>query len=342
MSARLTAPDRLARLLAVIPYVAGRGAVPIDEIAARFSYPRAELVADLTGVVGYVGVAPFTPDTMIEVTVDDENVWIVYAKWFERPMRLEPGEALRLFAAGQVLLATTDQEDTGPLLRGLTKLGAALGPHDAPVDVVLGSAEERHLDVLRQAVAEQRCVLLDYYSYGRDERTERTVEPHRFFADEGQWYVGGWCRRAEGDRVFRVDRIHNVTLLEECFERSSDATVAVVDPSAADQRVTLDLAPDAQWVVGQYPHHSAEDLDDGWTRIVLPVTAAAWLERLLVRLGPLARVVDVPAEFGHAPSAQAARRILGRYQASSTPEPPGPDPRGTDPRSTDTRKGPPA
>ncbi len=331
MSARLTAPDRLARLLAVIPYVAGRGAVPIDEIAARFSYPRADLVADLTGVVGYVGVAPFTPDTMIEVTVDDEYVWIVYAKWFERPMRLEPGEALRLFAAGRVLLATSDQED-GPLLRGLTKLGAAIGPHDAPVDVVLGSAEERHLDVLRRAVTGHRCVLLDYYSYGRDERTERVVEPHRFFADEGQWYVGGWCRRAGGDRVFRVDRIHNIALLDERFERSSDATVAVVDPSAAGQRATLDLAPDAQWVIGHYPHHHTEVLADGWTRIVLPVTAAAWLERLLVRLGPLARVVDLPAEFGHAPSAQAARRILGRYQVSSTPDRAGPDLDSSDPR----------
>ena len=337
MNARLTAPDRLARLLAVIPYVAGRGAVPIDEVAARFSYPRAELVADLTGVVGYVGVAPFTPDTMIEVTVDDEFVWIVYAKWFERPMRLEPGEALRLFAAGRVLLATTDQEDTGPLLRGLTKLGAAIGAHDAPVDVVLGSAEERHLDVLRKAVGEQRCVLLDYYSYGRDERTERVVEPHRLFADEGQWYVGGWCRRAQGDRVFRVDRIHNIALLDERFERSSGATVAVVDPSAADQRATLDLAPDAQWVIGQYPHHHTEHLADGWTRIVLPVTAAAWLERLLVRLGPLARVVEFPPEFGHAPSARAARRILGRYQASLPP-----DDAGADPRSSDPRKGPPA
>jgi proteasome accessory factor C len=317
MTPRLTAPEKVARLLAVIPYVAGRGPVPIDEIATRFSYPRRELVADLTGVVGFVGVAPFTPDTMIEVTVDDEHVWIVYGKWFERPMRLEPGEALALYTAGRALLAATGDDASGPLLRGLTKLGAALGAGaDAAVDIVLGSAEERVLADLRTAISDRRCVQLDYYSYGSDRRAERVVEPHRVFADDGQWYLAGWCRRAEGDRIFRVDRIHQATVLDEPFTPPAGA-IAVVDPSAAVERVTLDLAPEARWVVAQYPHDHTEELAGGGVRVTLPVTANAWLERLLVRLGAQARVVALPASAGHAPAADAARRILGRYSPAT-------------------------
>lgn len=327
MNARLTAPDRLARLLAIIPYVAGRGPVPIDEIATRFSYPRQDLVRDLTGVVDFVGVAPFTPDTMLEVSVDDEHVWIEYAKWFERPMRLDPGEALALLAAGQALLATTGEDDDGPLLRGLAKLAATLGAGSAgaPIDITMGAAGERALAIIRTAVAEHRCVQLDYYSYGRDRRTERVIEPHRAFADDGQWYVAGRCRVAQGDRVFRVDRIHAATLLDEHFAAPL-GTTAVIDPSAADARVTLDLAPDAHWVVAQYPHDHVTEAPDGWTRLTLPVTAPAWLERLLVRLGPLARIVAAPEEFGDAPAASAARRILARYPASCPPDPAVPEP----------------
>ncbi len=319
MTPRLTASDKVARLLAVIPYVAGRGPVPIDDIATRFSYPRKELVADLTGVVSFVGVAPFTPDTMIEVTVDDEHVWITYGNWFERPMRLDPAEALALFAAGRALLAASgDDEAAGPLLRGLTKLGAAMGAGgDVPVDIVLGSAEERVLGVLRDAVAANRCVHLDYYSYGRDDRTERVVEPQRVFADDGQWYLAAFCRRVEADRVFRVDRIRAVTVLDETFTPDANST-AVIDPSAADARVTLDLAPEARWVLDQYPHDSVTELDDGTVRVTLPVTAPAWLERLLVRLGPLAVPVALPRGFGDAPAADAARRILARYPPMST------------------------
>ena len=327
MTARLTAPDRLARLLAVVPYVAGRGAVPIDEIAARFSYPRADLVADLTDVVQYVGVAPFTPDSMIEVTVDDEHVWIVYAKWFERPMRLDPNEALTLLAAGRTLLASTGDEDDSPLFRGLAKLAAALGASNGvPVDIVLGAAEERSLAVVRAAVLEHRCVLLDYYSYGRDQRSERVVEPHRCFSDDGQWYVGGWCRLAQADRVFRVDRIHTVQLLDEHFAAPAIGVTAIVDPSAAEARATLDLAPEAQWVVAQYPHETVQLQSDGWTRVTLAVTARAWLERLLVRLGPYVRVIELSPELGDTSSEDTAQRILARYQASRPRELAGPEP----------------
>ncbi len=155
---------------------------------------------------------------------------------------------------------------------------------------MLGSAEERVLTLLRTAIRETRCSLLDYYSYGRDQRGDRIVEPHRVFADDGQWYLAAWCRQAGADRVFRVDRIHNVDLLDEGFSPPHGAS-AVVDPTAAEQRVTLDLAPEARWVVDQYPHDSVELQPNGTVRVTLPVTAPAWLERLLVRLGPLVQTV---------------------------------------------------
>ena len=49
---------------------------------ARFDYPRSQLVEDLTGVVFFVGVHPFTPDSMIEVDISDDEVQIRYADWF--------------------------------------------------------------------------------------------------------------------------------------------------------------------------------------------------------------------------------------------------------------------
>ena len=44
---------------------------------------------------------------------------------------------------------------------------------------------------LRPAVADRHQVEIDYYSYGRDERTVRVVDPFRVFSDQGQWYVLG-------------------------------------------------------------------------------------------------------------------------------------------------------
>ncbi len=311
---RLSASDRVTRLLAVIPWVASRPGVHLDEIAERFDYPRANLEADLLEAVQFVGVYPFTPDTMIEVTLDDDQVWIHYADWFAKPLRLTAEQAVALMAAGESVLALSG-DDNGPLLGGLTKLGAALGV-DQGLDIRLGSAPEETLDLLRTAVTDHRVVELDYYTFGRDERTHRSIEPTRFFADEGKWYVSAHCRLADDERVFRVDRIVDAKLLDETFASRGEGGVGVFTARDDDPRVTLEVTADAAWVVQQYPNEGVEELDDGGFRLTLAVAAIPWLERLLIRLGSAARIVDgdpsVPPDLVRG----TAERVLARYQAT--------------------------
>jgi predicted DNA-binding transcriptional regulator YafY len=86
----------------------------------------------------------------------------------------------------------------------------------------------------------------------------------------------------------------------------------VYHPRAEDPRVTLELAPEAAWVVESYPSEEAEERPDGSWRVVLAVSERAWLERLLLQLGPAARVV-APPEL-RAVGAEAAGRLLTRYR----------------------------
>ena len=48
------------------------------------------------------------------------------------------------------------------------------------------------------------------------------------------------------------------------------------------------------------------------TDVVLDVSGMAWFERLLLQLGPAARVLSPPELTGLA--AEAARRVLARYE----------------------------
>ena len=313
MSGRFSATDRLTRLLAVIPWVARHGGTSLDEIASKFAYPKDDLVSDLTDVVQFVGVPPYTPDTMIEVTIEDEHVWIHFADYFNRPMRLSPQEGGLLLSAGRAVLGVMGDHDSGPLLSALAKLTSALDD-PAALEIRLGDASEETMAILRTAISEHRQVHIDYYSYGRDLRTERTIDPARFFSDEGQWYVAGYCHLANADRVFRVDRIRKATLLDTMFDRPTDPPgLQLLDPAAGLPRVTIDVSPDARWVLEQYPNDGSESLEGGWTRLRLPVAAQPWIERLLVRLGPDVRVVDAAEDLGIAGRNAAAARILARY-----------------------------
>jgi predicted DNA-binding transcriptional regulator YafY len=76
--------------------------------------------------------------------------------------------------------------------------------------------------------------------------------------------------------------------------------------------VVLRLAPAAQWVVGEYPHHEATEDDKGQWTVRLPVASPAWLARLLLRLGPQVEILEAPQELGEVLRSKAASRVLDR------------------------------
>src|SRR5690606_10439384 len=189
-----------------------------------------------------VGVHPFTPAELIDVVLEDDRVWVRYADYFARPLRLTPAQGLALVAAGSSLLSVPGSDPSGPLARALAKVAAVLGvePGEA-VDVDLGPAEDEVFATLQRAIGEHRAVEIDYYGYGRDERSARVIEPHRLYAHEGHGYVAAYCRRATDDRVFRVDRVREATVTDESFDPPDDhAEMAVFEPGPDDPRVVLD------------------------------------------------------------------------------------------------------
>ena len=315
MSAKLTARERMTRLLAVIPWVVEQDGAALDEIASRFDYPRAQLVEDLTEVVLFVGVHPFTPDSLIEVDITDDRVQIHYADWFSQPLRLTPEEGARLLTAGRTVLSMSDDEQATPLLRALAKLGMALGESaDNAVDVRLGDAPEATLDTLRRAVSAGTQVELDYYTYGRDELTTRVVDPARVFSDHGNWYLHGYCHRADDERVFRIDRVRDARPTDDPITHPLDGDGGSFTPDGNDPRIHLRLDPGAAWVVEQYPTEDVTTLDDGRLDVVMAVTAVPWLERLLLRLGRDAEVTAVDEPLSADLASAAAARILRRYR----------------------------
>lgn len=311
MKPRVTASDRFRRIVAIVPWIAERDGPRIDDVCEQFGVSRDDLLADLD-VVFMVGIPPYTPDELIDVIIDDDRVWITLGQYFNRPLRLTAQEALAVVAAGAGLLATTGSDPTGPLARALAKLQTVVGISDpTSLEVSLGGADPDTLTLLQRATAERRQVEIDYYSYSSDENRVRCIEPYRVYATEGNWYVIGWCRSADAERLFRVDRIRRATLTDVHF----DLPAQIPEPtsyagSGADRRIILEVGPADRWIAEHYPTDSAEEIDGGRLRVVLAVGGDAWLERLLLRLGPDAAVVDPPAGDSPFVTADQATELL--------------------------------
>jgi len=307
-------------VLAIVPYVLAHPGITISELADRFRVDRREIERDLE-LLPMCGLPPYTADRLIDVWVmDDGSVEIRLAEYFERPLRLTPAEGVALVAAASALLAVPGADPAGPLASALTKLEEVVGA-SGRLQVDVGAVT--HLELLSAAVDEREQLDLDYFSCSRDEMTTRRVDPERVFHALGAWYLAAYCHRAEDERLFRVDRIRAVRRTGEHFEprpaaatgRADDELGALVyHPGPDDERVTLRLAPEVVWVLDSLPVEERRTERGGRERVVLPVSGEAFLERLLLRLGPAAEVLDPPSARDR--RAAAATRILRRYQQS--------------------------
>ena len=315
MSRPLAGP-RLERVLALVPWIATHPGTTIAELAARFEVDEAELEHDLE-LLPMCGLPPYTADRLIDLWVaDDGAVSIRLAEYFERPLRLTPDEGVALLAAGRALLAVPGTDPDGPLATALDKLETVLG---APGAVAVSVGRSDHVGTLQAASQQHRQVEIKYYSFARDEMTQRIVDPWRVFHAFGAWYLSGYCHRADAERLFRIDRVRSVQVTDTPIAvpdtTDDDLAESVYQPDDTDVRVRLDLDPSAAWVADSYPVEAVHAGADGHIEIVLPVSASAFLERLLLGLGPAARVLDPPE--ARQLVAAAATRILARYDADA-------------------------
>jgi proteasome accessory factor C len=176
---------------------------------------------------------------------------------------------------------------------------------------------------LVDALTQHRRIHLSYFVPTRDETTERDVDPMRVVNLDGSWYLEGWCHRAGGVRLFRLDRIEAVEVLDVDGTPPPEATPRNLDldlfvPGADDVTVVIAASPEAAWIADYYPNEGSETQPDGGVRVTMRVADPAMVRRLMLQLGGAAHVV-VPAELAESVAA-AAREALAAYDAGAGEE----------------------
>lgn len=312
---RLDATSRMQRLLAILRYAAAApDGVPVQELCDRFGVREGQLVRELEMAMMIGGDSVNYEDMPFEIFFEDGKAFVRLFS-LDKPLRLTPVEGLALVAAAGAFVGSEPPDS--PLRRGLAKLGALLqiDPEEAlEVDLDVRGGPTGML--LHQAAADGRRVRFRYWTYGSDEVSDRVVEPWQVFEHQGAWYVVGHDLDRDATRRFRVDRITEVVVTDDAATATPAPADATIDLGATP-RATVDLPSTARWVTEAFPVIDVVELDGGALRVTLAVAGRSWLERLLLRVGPEARVVTIDESLGDPDVlADAAARILARYRSS--------------------------
>jgi proteasome accessory factor C len=309
--------ERLPRLLALVPYLQARPNIEVAQAAADFGVSEAQLRKDLT-LLWMCGLPGHGPGDLIDLSFEGDTVSVVFDAGMSRPLRLTAEEALALVVALRTLAETPGLADTDAVQRALAKVETAAGGavDDSTVAVELDH-NERLLPLLQRAIEGKHALRMRYYSASRDETGHRTVDPLRLFEADGRHYVEAWCHQAEGLRVFRLDRIEDVTPLDEPASvpegvQLRDLSEGVFQPASEHLLVDLRLGRAYAWVADYYV--AEEIVDDGAElRVSLRVADPGWVRALV--LGSAGQVEVLSPDWLAEGLRTEAERALAAYSA---------------------------
>ena len=305
MRKRRTNDARLALQLAMMLWAHEHQPVSVSEVADHFGLDVDDAYSELYPLQG-IEVAVNEEFHNLGVVVDDDGeIFFDINPLFGRPRKLDRSEALGLLAVANAALGLPGT-NVEALKTGVSKLERALGVGSS---VAIDIPDPEFLKVVEQATRDRECIQIEYYARWAAEVSVRTVEPYETVNVSGDWYLRAHCRLRDDHRTFRVDRIEALELAGETHTRSDPGNEAFTGEEEAPV-VTIEMPNSSRWMIE--PLEASVMEDEEKLVVEIPVSSTIFLERLMLRLGPDARVV------GKGPfedlASTAAKRLLSRYE----------------------------
>lgn len=173
------------------------------------------------------------------------------------------------------------------------------------------------LETLRAAVRERCRVSMLYQSLGSSRPTRRELDPYALVFRWGWWYVAGFCHLRQGVRLFRVDRILELAVLEHTFPLPEFDARAYLDQLMQQQpllKVKLRFDPGFAFLARENfsAWEGLKELPGGAVEVCLSVPDAAWGASTALAYGPAVTVIE-PEEVRKT-VAEWARETMRKYE----------------------------
>jgi proteasome accessory factor C len=257
------------------------------------------------------GVPDYTPADLMDYRIEGDRVYVMFADFFGRPLTLTREEAVAIFVAGHALIRSEIFREDGALASALEKVGRLLSEEDEGdvrdvierIQVEMSAYKDRWKEIIEEGIQKDKDLLIEYFSFSRDEMSKREVEPLSLLWSKGHWYLYAWCHAAKDTRLFRMDRIKSVRLTDREDAGDSRKAFEVPDligeykPDKKAHHVKLKFTgSEGRRLVEEWPTARVVEGRAGAVTIELRTRNLSWLANYLLKFGDRMRV-ESPREL---------------------------------------------
>lgn len=293
--------ESLVLFLSLVPYVMDNGQVTVQEAATQFSRKPDDIrrAVELIACAGIPGdSAAYLHADLFDIDWDafenDEVIRFSNTVVIDQQPRLSTREISALIAGLQYLAAHPRYGERNDVQALLHKLRAVSGPAATSHIGIQSVSVSGVLEIIDQCLGEGTQLRFDYVNRNGDADT-RTVDPLALEARDDVWYLRAWCLLREAPRLFRLDRMANVTALDTPVAEHPDVddpeSWTIFTASDTDVVVTLEFDEPALPIVGEYLDRSKPPERNGSVYVAqVPFAHYGSLVRFVTAQGGLVRV----------------------------------------------------
>lgn len=208
--------NRLSRLVAIQTLLQTKQLTTAPELARRFSVSVRTIYRDIKTL----------ENAGVPILTEEGRGYALVEGYKLPPVSFSQAEANALITVEHLIQTHPDTSLIQEYNQAMTKLKAVLrSPTQEMANFLAsrlrvyanGQPKSCYLATLQHALTAFLRVRIDYRA-ASGALTQRTIEPFALLMSTGEnWLLVGWCRLRSAYRIFRLDRIEQLTVLAEPF-----------------------------------------------------------------------------------------------------------------------------
>ena len=252
--------NRIDRVSAILIQLQSKKVVKAQHIADRFNVSLRTIYRDIKSL----------EEAGIPVIGEAGAGYSLMEGYRLPPVMFTKEEAISFITAEKLVEKLTDTANSKNFQSAMFKVRAVLRTAekdlleqiDNQVEVVRTVRQKtvkgNYTETILKAIAENKVISIDYFSYYKRESNKRQVEPVGIFQLDNHWHLIGYCLLRNDYRNFRFDRISSMIINDQLQKRTHPPLKTYIGTTFKDHQfhpVTIIVNQDAFPYLGEQKYY---------------------------------------------------------------------------------------